>query len=209
MSDSVNITARNARLCSLGDVASLRAGYSFRSAIPESAEGDVLAVQLRDIRRERLNWSTVVRTSLAREPGKNEWLSAGDVLFVFRGTRYFAVVLEQVPMRTVASTQFMLVRVKDSSALLPGFLAWQLNQAPAQKYFNQAAEGTAQRSLRRAKIEAVTLAVPSVQRQRAIVELVDLARRERDAMDELMRIREQQLSQVAASLRASAGAAEV
>jgi hypothetical protein len=200
MSSPVNITESNAALSCLGVLATLRAGYGFRSAIQGSLEGDVLAVQLRDIQRDRLNWSGAVRTTLARDPGEAEWLRSGDILFAFRGTRFFAVVLEDVPARSVASTQFMLMRVRDRGKVLPAFLAWQLNQSLAQRYFQLAAAGTAQRSLRRDAIEAVTVVVPSLERQRSVMELVSLARREREAMEELIRIREQQLAHVAASL---------
>lgn len=208
MESDVNNTARNARLTPLGALASLRAGYAFRTAIPESADGDVLAVQLRDFKgTETLDWSSVIRTALCRAPADEEWLRSGDVLFTFRGTRFFAAVLERVPAPAVAGTQFMLLRVRDPLVLHPAFLAWQLNQSFAQTYFNQAAGGTAQRSLRRAVVEGLQMVVPSLQVQHAVVALVDLVRRERVALQEVIRIREEQLGEVAVSLLMSAGAA--
>jgi hypothetical protein len=209
--DTVNsITAHHAA-STLGDLALVRAGYGFRSAIEESAEGNVIAVQLRDIQRGRLDWSRAARTLLARPPGDEEWLRTGDILFSFRGTRFVAVLLEDVPARAVASTQFMLVRLRDRQAVLPEFLAWQLNHQAAQDYFEQAAQGTAQRSLRRGLIEAVPITVPTLTAQRTLLQLVNLARREREAMEELIRIREQQVMHIAASLltgRILAGGAE-
>jgi hypothetical protein len=111
-------------------------------------------------------------------------------------------VLENVPAPAVAATQFMLLRVRDTGVLLPAFLAWQLNQLPAQTYFAQAASGTAQRSLRRAAIEALAIAVPALRVQQSVMELACLARRERLALEELVRIRERQLDGIAASLLA-------
>lgn len=208
MGDTVNITASNAaKVVALGDVATLRAGYSFRTAIAESKAGGVLAVQLRDVQPgEQPKWSSVIQTSLAREPSDGEWLRPGDILFTFRGARYFAVVLEKVPAAAVAATQFMLLRVRDTGVLLPTFLAWQLNQPPAQTYLAQAASGTAQRSLRRAVIEALAVAIPTLAVQQSVVEVATLARRERFALEELVRVREQQLDQIAASLLATAAA---
>jgi len=203
MSADVNITESNARSSRLGDVATLRAGYAFRSAIPESATGGVVVVQLKDIQiGERLDWSRPIRTILSRAPLGEEWLRPGDILFAFRGTRYFAVLLEEVPAPAIAATQFMLLRVRDTQALLPAFLAWQLNQPPAQLHFHQAATGTAQRSLRRGAVEALTVAVPPMEFQHSVVELAVLVRREREAMQEFIRTREQQLSEIAASLLA-------
>ena len=200
MVSSVNITVRNAGRHRLGDLVALRAGYSFRAAIPEFPDGDVLAVQLRDIKRETVNWSTSVRTRLARAPREDEWLRRGDILLVFRGTRYLAVALDQVPEPSVASTQFMLLRVLESETLLPEFLAWQINQPFAQAYFQKAAEGTAQQSLRRGVIEALEVVVPSVRQQHTVMELVSQVRSERELVEEQLRTREQEVFGVAMEL---------
>jgi hypothetical protein len=178
----------------------LRAGYAFRSAIPEAPDGEVLAVQLRDIERDRVDWSRVVRTHLARAPGEAEWLQRGDILFVFRGTRYFALALDRVPAPAVAAAQFRLLRVLEPGVLLPEFLAWQLNQRFAQEYFQKAAQGTAQLTLQRGAIEAVKVAVPSLHRQRLVMDLVDGIRQERESLEEHIRIREEQLITVAMEL---------
>jgi hypothetical protein len=172
-------------------------------------DGDVLAVQLKDFQGGvRPDWAKVTRTSLPRAPSDGEWLKDRDILFAFRGTRFFAAMLEDVPAAAVASTQFMLIRVKEPGVVLPAFLAWQLNQPPAQKYFDTSAEGTAQRSLRRAVIEGATVALPSLAFQRSVVELARLAERERAALEELIDIREQQLNRVAGELLAAAEAKE-
>lgn len=199
MRDLVNITASNAPARTLSALASVRAGYPFRSAIPENQDGDVRVVQMRDVRRERVAWPGVVRTSLPRLPAAQDpqWLRPGDVLFVFRGTRYFAVALRDVPEKAVASTQFMVVRVSDQGLLLPEFLAWQLNQASAQAYFQQLAQGTAQRSLRRGAIEAVSIAVPPIEDQRYIATITEAFRRERDLMEDCAEIRERALAKSA------------
>lgn len=207
MPASVNITASTAIPHALGSIASLRAGYSFRSAIPVVEDGDVLAVQLKDFRGGlRPDWAKVTRTSLLRAPSEGEWLRDGDILFAFRGTRFFAAMLEDIPAAAVASTQLMLIRVKEPRVVLPAFLAWQLNQPPARKYFDGRAEGTAQRSLRRAVIEETTIAVPTLAFQRSVIELARLAERERAALEELIDIREQQLNRVADELLAAAEA---
>ena len=200
MYTSVNITTRNVGRHRLGALVTLRAGYSFRAAIPESPDGNVLAVQLRDIKRDTVDWSSSVRTRLARTPGEAEWLRRGDILFVFRGTRYLAVVLDQVPGPSVSSTQFMLLRVREPETLLPEFLAWQLNQPFAQAYFQKAAEGTAQQSLRRGVIEGLEVVVPSLPQQHTVMELVSQVRVERELLEERLRAREQEVFGVAMEL---------
>ena len=200
MAETVNITERTARTERLERVVALRAGYGFRSAIEEFSDGNIVAVQLRDIQRDKVNWASAVRTRLERAPAKDEWLRTGDILFPFRGSRFSAIALGDVPSPAVASSQFMLLRLLEPAALLPEFLAWQLNQPILQRYFELVAEGTAQRSLRRSAIEAATIIIPSIERQRSTMQLVTLVRREREALEEIIKTREQQLLQVATLL---------
>lgn len=199
MPDPVNCTASNAAV-PLGDVATLRSGYAFRNAIPEHPEGRTLVLQLKDIADGQPNWAAVARTNLARSPSSDEWLNPGDILFTFRGTRYVALALEEVPPQTIAGTQFMILRVREPRTLLPAFLAWQLNQPPAQRSFAEGATGTAQRSLRRNVIETVQVAVPSIEVQQSIVDLVELTQRERRTLEELIQVRSELVSAIASSL---------
>ena len=84
--------------------------------------------------------------------------------------------------------------------MLPRFLAWQINQPPIQRKLRAAAEGTSQLSIRRAELEALPICVPSINEQQSIVDLVDLATRERRLFEELIRNRDLQLEAIAASL---------
>jgi hypothetical protein len=63
----------------------------------------------------------LVRTEVdARKPV--QWLEPGDVLFVARGARNYAVCLREVPKPTVCFPNVFLLHIK-SPALLPEFLA--------------------------------------------------------------------------------------
>jgi hypothetical protein len=206
MPDKVNFPAA-VSAAPLRQVATLRGGYTFRTAIPEVVGGGILAVQLRNFQRgQGPDWRTVIETTLPRWPSDHEWLRPGDILFAFRGTRFFTTLLEDVPRPAVASGQFMILQVRDAHVLCPEFLAWQLNQAPAQAYFERSAEGTAQRSLTREVVESMIVVVPPLQYQQSVVHLVQLAKRERAALEEILRIREAQLNHVAASLHLAVAA---
>lgn len=205
--ESVNNTPSTAaRSARLGNCVQLRAGYAFRTAIQECEDGPLLAVQLRDFRgSNKLHWEDAARTIVQRAPAKDELLRPEDILFAFRGTRYFAALLDEVPDNAVASNQFMLMRVPEGGDLLPAFLAWQLNQFPAQKYFERSAVGTAQQSLRRGAIEALKIAIPPLATQQKIAALARLERRERETLEAIIQIREEQMKIVAQAVLASAG----
>ena len=196
--DAIIFRMPNEATCVLtaGTMTMIAAGHPFRGSIPHVDDGDVRVVQLRDVSSDGIvNWDHTVKTKIGgwKEP---DWLKTGDVLFMYRGTRTLAVHIYDVPFNAVCSPNFYLIRVIADS-LLPEFLAWQLNQTPAQSYFRQHAEGSAQLHIRRAELEALQLTVPSMAEQRKVVELANSARSEALILENLIRNREKQLAAVA------------
>lgn len=186
----------NSELASFVDV---QAGHPFRGSVPEDVDGNAFALQMRDVRPEGVvNWAALTRTSLQRHKSA-EWLQPGDVVFVARGMRNYALCLDQVPVPAVCSQYFFLLRV-NSPALLPEFLAWQINRAPAQRYLAKNAEGSDQLSIRRGVLEALPIVVPPLEHQQRIVALARDAGHERRLLETLIRNREQQLDALAAEL---------
>jgi hypothetical protein len=196
----------DAKFFPLRDVVNLKSGYPFRGSIDESVEGDTMAIQMRDVDSEYgVNWTGVLRTSLMgrKQP---DWLKAGDVLFVSKGVRFYAVCIDVPPGPAVCSPHFFHLQVAPYVPLLPAFLAWQINQPPFQRQLQQAAEGSSQLSIRRPVLESLTLTVPSLADQYRIVALSELARQERRALYQLVHNREQQLQALAEDLNRSAQA---
>lgn len=196
----------DAKLVELGGAVAVRAGYPFRGAIDESVDGDVLAVQMKDVNPEHgVAWAGVTRTLLAgRKPP--EWLKADDVLFVSKGARFYAACIDAPPAPAVCSPHFFHLQVAPHASLLPAFLAWQINQPPFQRQLQQAAEGSSQLSIRRPVLESLVLSVPPLADQHRIVALAKLARQERRALHQLIHNREQQLQALAEDLAQSAQA---
>ena len=197
----------DAKYFTIRNLTTLRSGYPFRGSIEESADGEALAVQMKDVDPDLgVSWSGVMRTTLAgrKQP---DWLKAGDVLFVSKGARFYAVCIDEPPSAAVCSPHFFLLQVLPRAELLPAFLAWQINQPPFQRQLQQAAEGSSQLSIRRPVLESLTLSVPSLADQQRIVALADLARRERHTLHQLIHNREQQLQALAEGLAHAAQAA--
>lgn len=184
----------------LKDYASIEAGYPFRGAIRPLANGDALVVQVKDVDIEGgVDWPNVIRTRLTGRRKPN-WLQSGDILFLARGRRFFAVHLEEdPPERAVCSPHFFLIEVTAEN-LLPAFLAWQINQAPAQSYFARTAEGSHQRSVRRSALDALPVAIPPLDDQRRILELDALARQEANLYGKLIQNRREMLAAIAMRL---------
>ena len=188
----------------LGNHVGVRAGYPFRGSIEERADGAVRAVQMKDIDPiAGLRWDGVIRTELSGR-GQADWLAAGDILFVSRGTRFHAVCIDAPPGLAVCGSHLFHLRVKPGRELLPAFLAWQIHQPPFQRELQRAAEGSSQLSVRRPVLESLPIAIPSLADQARIVELAHLAQRERRLHAQLVRHRERQFESIAEALASAA-----
>lgn len=186
----------------LADVAALRLGHSFRGSIAPDASGNALALQPRDVAGHgQIEWACAIRTTIAR-PREAQWLRTGDVIFAARGARWVAAAVDHMPEPAVCSQYFFLLRIHPHVPLLPAFLAWQINQGPAQRHLAAGAEGSNQAGIRRAVLEALPVAVPPQPRQQAALALAAAARSEQQLLQALIRHRQRQLDAVAQSLLA-------
>lgn len=95
-----------------------------------------------------------------------------------------------------------VIRVKAPQQLLPAFLAWQLNQAPAQRYLRQSAEGSNQLSIRRTVLDMTPIRLPPLSLQQAVIALEQAAQAERAALHALINNRTAELAILAERLLA-------
>ena len=185
---------------SLGVVAAIAAGYPLRGAVDELNGGDVAIIQMRNVDPAAgVNWDEVQRIAL---PSKRPpaFLAAGDIIFTTRGTRNFALALDDVEGQAVCSPHFFVIRALDPGRIAPEFLAWQINQRPAQEYFQREATGSHILNIRREVIENLHLVIPPLATQRAIAALAKTASDERAALTKLIDNRNQQLEAIALGL---------
>lgn len=185
---------------SLGAVAVVTAGYSFRGSLDDLQPGDVSVLQMRNVDAEvGVNWNDVQCVEL---PSKRipVFLAAHDIVFTTRGARNFALALREVPDQAVCSPHFFVIRVRDPHKIVPEFLAWQINQRPAQEYLQREATGSHILNIRREVLEGLPLVIPPLATQRAVVALAESARAERAALTRLIDNRNQQLEAIAHGL---------
>ncbi len=186
----------------LGDLAYIRAGHPFRGAVEAVPAGAVAVVQMKDILPGGgVDWSSAVRTELVgrKEP---DWLSGGDLLFVSRGSRYFAVSVDSPPAPAVCGPHLFHLTVKARELLMPEFLAWVVGQGPVQRQLQQAASGSLQLSVTRQALEALEIPLPPLATQRVVTDLAAAAARERTVLTALIQNRELQLEALASALAA-------
>lgn len=179
-------------------VASVSAGFPLRRTVDALETGDTAIVQMRNVDASAgVDWDTTSKVILPTKRKPN-LLQNGDVIFAARGAKNYAVALENVPHAAVCSPHFFVLRIKNGCD--PAFLAWQINQKPAQEYFKRTATGSHILNIRREVIENLKVALPSLDQQRTIVQHFQAATAERQALEELIKNRNHEIEAIALGL---------
>jgi len=180
----------------LTDIAIIKAGHPFRGKIAEKTDGNTQVVQIRDISPDGcIAWQQLISTDITGRKTP-DYLQTGDVLFAARGVRNTAGYVNEVSSPSVCAPYYYLIKITDAS-VLPEFIAWQLNQKNAQRYFESSAEGSAQRSIRRALLEETPLVIPNIAEQRAIVNFDNKIKQEKRLLNGLIENRKKQMQGIA------------
>lgn len=156
-------------------------------------------IQMKDVSPgQGVLWDGLVATD---SPGRKtpDWLEPGDILFTARGHNNYALVLDEIPFPTVLSPHFFHLTARHSG-VLPAFIAWQINQEPAQQYLRKSAEGSDVPSIRRQVLEDLPMAVPPLGQQEAALRFDQAWRREQQVMADLVENRRQMMAGIARQL---------
>jgi restriction endonuclease S subunit len=116
-------------------------------------------------------------------------LKKGDVLFASRGERRRAAVVEEYLPNTIFSSQLLACATDES--VLPAYLAWYINQQPAQRYLDENATGSYIRNVTKDAFGHLLVPVPPLETQRKIVEIYRLGLRENQLLEEIRKKRGQ------------------
>ncbi len=172
----------------LKKIATIQTGYSFRSKLT-SSPGGVALIQMKDVAELVVNPRGLMRTELNDFPA-HHLLQRGDILFRTRGlTNTFSILNEDIGPAVLAAP---LVRIRTTAGgIMPEYLLWYLNQAPAQSYIASNSRGTAQKMVSQKAIEDIEISVPAIETQRRIVELAELGQKEIEILESIVLKRKQ------------------
>lgn len=166
----------------LREIAEIQIGYQVRGQKRNVANGPYRLIQMRDVDDDAyLNAEGLA--SLDVDSPERYRVESGDILFQARGGRHLAFVLDSVPRDTLASNHFYIVRVHadvHADTILPAYLAWWVNQPPAQAQFVARAHRTTMTLVPREAFESLEVEIPPLAIQRKIVELNELVRRDHE-----------------------------
>jgi len=160
----------------LKNISEIRAGYSFRGRIEPKSGGRYSVVQIKDLDVGSLfQPGELLRTDLS-DVNSNHMLHRGDVLFVARGERKRAVVIDDIAPNTVFGSQFFGCRSK--SGIDPTYLAWFINQKPAQRYFEEHSRGSNVQIIPKEALGRLVVTVPPLAIQQRIAQVYRLSQLE-------------------------------
>lgn len=173
-------------LKSVKECAEVLPGYALKARAEHEPEGTCQVVMARHI-SDCMAYRYVVEHELRMTPtGSPEkyLVRKGDVLFVSRGVRNCAAVIESVPENTIASSTFYILRV--NSAVDPAYLAWCLNQTPAQAQIGQIRTGAGTPIVQRNVLGDIQIPVPPLTEQKRIAEFASLMAEELNLRNRLV-----------------------
>ncbi len=186
----------------LAELVNIKAGYPFRGAVTEIIGGGVFVIQPKDISElGDLIPETAIETELTGRRDA-DWLKRDDVLFISKGWRTTACYIEQDYENLTCSPSLFILQAKAQwqNRLNMQFLAWQLNQAPAQNYFRRTAEGSGQLNIRKQTLADLIVGIPPLEKQHALAKLYQASVSEHKLLTQLINNRIQQNSLIAADL---------
>ncbi|QQS49316.1 MAG: restriction endonuclease subunit S [Acidobacteriota bacterium] len=171
-------------MVSLREIAAIRSGYLFRGRLEPDPRGQYRIVQIGDINKDacRLPFDNLTRVDLP-DINPNHKIEEGDVLFISRGGRKQAIAQTEPLENTIATSQIFVI--KPDQTVLPEYLAWYLNQKPAQRYIDEHSTGTNVSLINIESLGGMPVEIPSIERQRQTVELYRLSLREKEIIERI------------------------
>jgi hypothetical protein len=165
----------------LSDISEIQVGYQSREGIRARPDGSHFLLQARDFDNlKKVDWSNLTRFTPAGSTTRSE-LRQGDVLFLAKGQNNFAYSVARSVNHVLAANSFYILRT-DQATILPDYLAWWLNQAPAQEYIKLVRSGSSLPFLSVSTLSCLEVPIPSIEVQRKIGKLELLREKEADLL---------------------------
>ncbi|MCF4152647.1 restriction endonuclease subunit S [Dethiosulfovibrio sp. F2B] len=171
-------------------LAVVQMGYSFRSRLDAVEGGGVSVIQMKDL----LDNHTVCCDDLIKidmeTVKERHFAKKGDLIFRSRGNLTTTAILLDDPGDAVVAAPLLRIRIAKPEMVLPEYLNWYVRQRDAQIFLSSRAEGTVMKMIGKQAIEDLEVVLPSLERQKNIVELAALAAREETLLHRLADKRE-------------------
>ena len=187
--------------CTIGQIAKIKSGFTFRERIVElkQAEGNAYVVQIKDARKiADESFSHEIHPTLLPEidwQGKESAFGSSQSVFIpSRGGYFKAFCLatdtsEHKPV--VISSQFIIITPEHSVSTQ--FLCWYLNQPVMQRILAESSQGTNMAMLNTEIVKNIKVSAPPICIQEQILRLQKMWQQEQQLTAALAKNREQMM----------------
>lgn len=174
----------------LKHIAAVQTGSSFRSRLEPLSDGNVRVVQMKDLGQDnRVDLEALTRVSMRRVKA-HHLLHLGDVVLRSRSHTNSAVLIDTEVEDAIVAAPLIRIRAT-SKNVLPSYLCWFINQPSTQSYFQTHATGSSARIIGKHVVENMEVFVPSLEKQKQIVEISQLMAKEQSLIRQLAQKRKQ------------------
>jgi len=155
----------------IGNIASISSGVYFKD-IPD---GDVNYLQVRDFNEDKEAVYSTVELNIKT---RKHLLSEGDLLFAAKGMYNFCTIFRESIGLSIASSSFLVLKVKDKRMVNPEYLCWFLNRSDVISTLKSSAVGSSIPSIGKSVIEECQVDIPTIAIQQKIIEIAKLQQKE-------------------------------
>ncbi len=175
----------------LSHVVSIQTGLFAKTMV----EGDIVYLQSKHFDENGLLKAALKPDLKADSVTEKHLLKAGDVLFSSKGSKNFAAVYQSKNVPAVASTSFFVIRMQDKfkNEILPEYLGWAINHPTSQRILKGNAIGTSMVSISKAVLGDLEIFIPGIERQKAILKISELYKKEKKIRQQIDSLRELQI----------------
>lgn len=171
------------------NIATVQMGYSFRTRFETCSTG-IPVIQMKDLKVDNtVNCHNLAKANIGNSDDRN-FVKKGDLIFRTRGQNISSAVILDEPGLSIVAAPLLIIRVKNQDIHLPEYLNWYISQRDAQIFLSKANQ-TNQKMISRKDIEEMEVAIPSLEKQKYIIELASLSAQEQKLLTELAEKRKQ------------------
>jgi len=176
------------------NIATVQMGYTFREKLEVDKSGAVSVIQMKDLKDSKVCFENVVKVDLKKIKDLH-FVKKYDLVFRSRGLSTTASILLEKPGRVIVASPLLRIRVSDVKVVMPEYLCWYINHK-AQSYLHSRADGTLQRMINKQVLDDLLIVFPTMKKQKQIVDIYNLAMRERNLRNQLAEKRQQYIDAV-------------
>ena len=178
----------------ISDLCQVRSGTSFSQKVQNVENGDFWVMESKCAKSDgSIDLSELTFASLQQLPMPNNWLTDQSIVIRGKGGSHQALLFEDagIDLPIFATSYFLILTLKDTTNTSPKFLTWLINQPIYQEQLKSLASGTTVQHLTKKKFLNFELTLPTLDKQKKLLELASLMVQEKQLVKDLEELRQE------------------